>query len=299
MCIFLYNNIINCFAKIRRRDKMRKNRLFIILVFFTVLAFFATAATCNMCGTPVTVGETDESTEETEELSEEEEGDDSAVASTEAREDTAVPDDDDAAEPDDEPEAEPDDEPEAEPDDEPEAEPDDEPDVIPEGGGEGVVFTCDANLNMSGYVSEGGSLLTRTVFVGDDVRDDAVKGFISFDITELLDREIFSARLSISGIALLHDPTFADQMIIKVQDYGELDEDDFTTGGDHLAAVSTAGLAEINITADNLKTLVERKIGEGKDYFQIKLGLDTYSDGDGVADMFVIAPNNAVLIVEQ
>ena len=96
------------------------------------------------------------------------------------------------------------------------------------------------------------------------------------------------------------DPTFADQLVIKVYDYGStLSAGAFAEGGTHLATLPTAGLTSINISGDNLKTLLEQSVSDGKDYFQLKIGLSEYSDNDGQADLFAINLDNATLEVEQ
>jgi hypothetical protein len=167
-------------------------------------------------------------------------------------------------------------------------------------GEEGTVFICDVDEGLSGYVTENGAFVIGTVFLGDTTYNKAVKGYISFDIRELSrDAPVLDARISISGITIDGDPTFADQLIVKVDDFEEINGGDFAVGGDHLAAFSTVGLSTINISSDNLKTLLERKLGDNKDYFQIKLGLDSYTGNPGIADVFIINLDNAELMVTQ
>ena len=43
---------------------MKKNKLFILLSIITLILIFTVAATCNLCGAPVTIGETAKTTEE-------------------------------------------------------------------------------------------------------------------------------------------------------------------------------------------------------------------------------------------
>jgi len=262
---------------------MRKNKLFIVLAVVTILTFLATAATCNLCGLVPPVETTYEESEE-EDVSGGQRTE-TTSAKTEAEEtepsETEVSEEETSAE-------------ETEPEEAPPEEP------IRDAGGEGIVFNLKVNKNLSGYVTEDGSVLTRSVFIGDNVSNKAVKGYISFDIRELFNTPIITARISITDIVAAVDPTFADQLIIKVFDYGSvLNASAFAEGGTHLAAFSTAGLTSINISGDNLKTLVEQWNNDGKDYFQLKLGLSSYTDNDGVADMFAINLDAAKLIVEQ
>jgi hypothetical protein len=141
---------------------------------------------------------------------------------------------------------------------------------------------------------------TRVVMVGDIASNKETKGYISFNISELLDSPVVSAELKISNIVAALDPTFADQLIIKYYDYGDsLDISDFAVGGDNLASISTAGLSSINISSNNLKDLINKSITAGKDYFQLKLGLSTPTDNDNTADLFAINLDSAKLTVEQ
>ena len=43
---------------------MKKRKIFIVLSIITLILFFAVAATCNFCGVPIDVGETDETEDE-------------------------------------------------------------------------------------------------------------------------------------------------------------------------------------------------------------------------------------------
>ncbi len=267
---------------------MKKRKIFIVLSIITLILFFAVAATCNFCGVPIDVGETDE----TEEEAKEDSGGKSTSATTASQGGSGTTDADEP--PADEPSA---DEPPADepPADEPSA---DEP--IGEGGGSATVYTLDLDKKLCGYVTEDGSVHERTIFIGDTASDQAAKAYLSFDIGDLPAGPYIDASLSITGIAAAVDPTFADQLIIKVFDYGDvLTSGAFAEGGDHLAAFSTAGLTSINVSSDNLKTLIERKKSEGKNYFQLKFGLDDYSDNDGTADLFAFPLDNAVLRVTK
>ena len=175
-----------------------------------------------------------------------------------------------------------------------------EEEVIGEGSGEGVVFTPGVDKNLSGYIVKDGPVITRVVLVGDTASNKETKGYISFDISELLDSPVVSVELKISNIVAVVDPTFADQVNIEVYDYGDsLDSGDFAVGGDLLVSIPTAGLTSINISSNNLKDLMNKSIAGGTGYFQLKLGLSTATDNDGKADMFGINLDNAKLTVEQ
>lgn len=273
---------------------MKKGKLFILIAILTMVTLFGAAAICNQCSV-LTPESTEEVTEET--VSEENE---SVEATTEKdnKEDTSAT-EEETIETEEVAEETETIETEATEVEETEAEVTEE-EIIGEGSGEAVVFTPDVNKNLSGYVISDGSVLTRTVLIGDSVSNKDIKGYISFDISELLNSPIVSAELKISNITAAVDPTFAEQLNIKVYDYGDsLDAGDFAVGGDLLTSITTAGLTSINISGDNLKNLIKKSVEAGKNYFQLKMGLSTATDNDNTADLFAINLDNAKLTVTQ
>jgi hypothetical protein len=266
---------------------MKKGKLFILIVILAIVSLFGTAAICNQCSviapesteeiTEETISEESESVEATTEKDNKEEASATEEETTETEEVT----EETVAEA-------------------TEAEVTETEEAIGEGSGEATVFTPDVNKNLSGYIVSDGTVLTRTVMIGDSVSNKDIKGYISFDISELLNSPIVSAELKISNIAAAVDPTFAEQLNIKVYDYGDsLDAGDFAVGGDLLTSIPTTGLTSINISGDNLKNLIKKSIEAGKNYFQLKMGLSTATDNDNTADLFAINLDSAKLTVTQ
>jgi hypothetical protein len=270
---------------------MKRRKLYFLVVILSIVFLFGTAAICNQCAIvpAVTTGNTsaEETTgkdqvEETVAAAEETVGEETAAAEETTTESEEVAE-----------------ETEAEETEVEEIETEEtEEEVI--GEGSGVVFTPAVNKNLSGYIVKDGPVTTRVVMIGDIASNKDTKGYISFNISELMDSPIVSAELKISNIVAALDPTFAEQMNIKYYDYGDsLDISDFAVGGDFLASIPTAGLTNINISDNNLKNLIKKSIEAGKDYFQLKLGLSTSTDNDNTADLFAINLDNAKLTVEQ
>ena len=261
-----------------------KKKYFLFISILTLVILFGTAATCNFCGINLTTDTTATTTTESdssETVVESNEETTSETTGKEQEEETTATDEETT-------------EAEATETEETEEE------IIGEGSGEGAVFTPDVDKNLSGYIVKDGPVITRVVLVGDTASNKETKGYISFDISELLNSRVVSVELKISNIVAAVDPTFADQLNIKVYNYGNsLDISDFAVGGDLLASIPTAGLTSINISSNNLKDLMNKSITGGTGYFQLKLGLSTPSDNDGIADMFGINLDNAKLTVEQ
>jgi len=269
---------------------MSKNKLFLLISILTLVILFGTAAACNFCGINLTTDTTATTTTESDSSETIFESDEETTGKEQGEETIATEEETVASEE----EAEVVEETEATEAEETEEE------VIGEGSGEGVVFTPDVNKNLSGYIVKDGPVTTRVVMVGDTVSNKEAKGYISFDISELLDTPVVSAELKISNIIAAVDPTFADQLNIKVYNYGDsLDSSDFAVGGDSLASIPTAGLTSINISSNNLIDLINKSITAGTNYFQLKLGLSTPTDNDNTADLFGINLDNVTLTVEQ
>ena len=271
---------------------MKRSKLYFLAVILSVVSLFGTAAICNQCA--IIPAETTEEVSADETTSKESASVEETTGKDQEKETAATEEETVATE-----EETIESEEIAEETEATEAE-ETEEEIIGEGSGEGVVFTPDVDKNLSGYIIKDGLVSTGVVMVGDNGSNKEAKGYISFDISELLDSPVVSVELKISNIIAAVDPTFADQLNIKYYEYGgSLDMSDFAVGGDFLASIPTAGLTSINISSNNLKDLINKSITAGRHYFQLKLGLSTPSDNDGIADMFGINLDNAKLTVEQ
>ena len=162
-----------------------------------------------------------------------------------------------------------------------------------------VINECEPILNLCGYIEKDTDVLTHIVWVGDNASNRQLKGYISFDISDLWGPEVHDARLMLGNITHAIDPTFADNLIVKAFRYGsELDIDDWEIGGVQLKSASTTGLVGVVIIGTGLIDSVQDAINNYGDYYQIKIGLSSATDGDNVADFFNIDLNNSLLVIE-
>jgi len=86
-----------------------------------------------------------------------------------------------------------------------------------------------------------------------------------------------------------HTESFASNTIVKVFDYRDsLDDSYFALGGTYLESIplSYSSFTILGIGRDPilLRDQLQKEIDTGKDYFQLKLGLDSITNGDNIMD---------------
>ena len=156
--------------------------------------------------------------------------------------------------------------------------------------------------DLCGHIVQDTQVYTRgsmgSILVGDaGVRPDKqVKGYLSFDIRSLSGSIIDSAQLNISGISISGDPTFADTLVIKVFDYGTLNMEDFAVGGTHLVSIPTSDISDHISVTNHVKDELQKAINAGKDYFQLKLGLSSPSNDNGIIDGYWIDLSQVMIV---
>ncbi len=296
---------------------MKKNKIFIILTIVIVITFLSTAAICNLCG----ITPSDQVSTQKEDISEQE-----SISTTRSRteveesysEDTSTeePAQDEAEQQEaleSEQEASPD-EPEAEETTEDEAEEEAEEATPPsssigEGGGEGVVFTLGVNRELCGslipWVRAGEPIgrvdISPIITIGDNIYNGYEHGFISFDIRELPNLPIYSARINITDIDVRGDPTYAEYLIIEACDYGDSLSIGDSAIGLRLECLPTRQIVDsrtINISNETLRTLLQRAVNEDKDNFQLRLYFNT-TENHPWDNLFINNFEAVRLIVEQ
>jgi hypothetical protein len=108
--------------------------------------------------------------------------------------------------------------------------------------------------------------------------------------------EFESAALDLGSLTHINDPEFAERLDIKAFPYGELGTEDFAVGGTALSSCSTS-LYEYSFSNDALKSTLQQAINEDKNYYQLKLGLSSATDGDGLNDVIRLSYNEIILSV--
>ena len=115
-----------------------------------------------------------------------------------------------------------------------------------------------------------------------------IKGYLSFDLSRFYSTsQVYITYAEISFINLErsnHPESFASHIVVKVFDYGNsLDASDYAVGGDNLATIPISAPSYV-ISNDILIDQLQKAINAEKDYFQLKLGLNSTTNGDNVMD---------------
>jgi hypothetical protein len=157
------------------------------------------------------------------------------------------------------------------------------------------------NENLSGIVFASGHIQSARehsmiVFVGDSTSAIQSKGYLSFDITELHGREVQNAEIRFINLIKSGNPeSFASNMDVKACDYGTvLDADDFLPGGTRLTRIPLSSTS-YTISNDTLKNQLQNVLDSSRNYFQLRLGLDGTTNGDGIGDGFGINISDVLL----
>ncbi len=72
----------------------------------------------------------------------------------------------------------------------------------------------------SGWIIENGSLTTTATYAGDNVYNQMVRGFVSFDIGELADREIILVKLRMTNPKVFGDPSAMGNLAMGTAHWG-------------------------------------------------------------------------------
>ncbi len=167
-----------------------------------------------------------------------------------------------------------------------------------------ISFSQPAFIDLCGYIIKDTAIWDGIgrVFVGDSSSNKMIKGYLSFDTgmfeslgtaEELL--RSFSAELNLTDIYVVNDPDFAENLVIKHFNYGTLDFDDFEVGGTTLATIPTSSI-EDTISVD-VSDAVLSATAEGRNYFQLKLGLSSSGSNNGIEDGYWIDLEGATITI--
>ena len=271
---------------------MKKNKLFIFLPIITTILIFGLAATCNLCGAPISIGETD-STKDTileknvtdNSMQSEDTSDTSASGSQgevigDSTEDTGE-----------ESEIVDNDENQNQPQDEGEhsfAE-EVEPEIVTPEIQE-TEFFLPVVENECGVLYLGhGMTPGRAPGAGDSWNDKSEMGFISFDISMLSDATINEAILEMDG-GIHGDPSFFNKFWINSIYWGPISISDVSSDilkgeGIIIEDYPSDGSCDINCSNPKLKEEIQKYINESKPRFQLRIHFSgPYTDSDGADD---------------
>lgn len=166
-------------------------------------------------------------------------------------------------------------------------------------------MTLKASSELSGTVIEDDQAFTGNILIGDDEQNRVLKGYISFDISDLASIEADS----ISRVDLRFDSVrsanvpfhISNTVIFKVFYYGNsLDLQDYYDNGVVFATTDAMNFGGSNkiINSDHLRTRLKLAIEEGKQWFQISIRLDGNSNKNDGIDCFQIRPKDIYLDID-
>jgi len=266
---------------------MKKEKLFIILTLLTAFTFFTTAATCNYCGiypAKTTISEESaemesESEEKTEETTSKEINEEITEEATEETSEEASEESESTAE-----------ESTSESIEEYEVPPDEIISIFPDADLSGSVWKT-GPVNIC-------SITNDPIIVWDSDENVQVKGFLSFDIRELHGKTAHDAEIIFKELYKVNNPEFAEYIDVKAVNYGNtLDSDDFEFGGVRIGRIPTSS-SHYTISGETLKNELQKVFDSAEtDYFQIKLGLSSKTNNDGIMDGFNISLEDVWLYI--
>jgi len=171
---------------------------------------------------------------------------------------------------------------------------------VAEEGTESGYAPIGALPGSSGYITQDTETRTGVIIIGDRSNDKQVKGYLSFHIGAFTGRaDIDSVSLSIGNINVAGNPSDVGTLLdFKAFDYGELDDSDFAVGGTRLFRVGVSAFTSpFETSSSSLVDALQAAVDEGKLKFQIKIGFNGTTDGDGVDDFFQFTPDVTLLNV--
>jgi hypothetical protein len=160
-----------------------------------------------------------------------------------------------------------------------------EPEERPE-----MTGSYDPITTLTGQVNEDGPVFKASdsssvpsIYVGDLATNIKVKGFISFDISELAGKNIISARMNIKGTGVGSPSAMPGNLGIYSTNYGNtLESSDYTSAVNTIMSYRP-GFREFNINNDHLRNYIQSVATAGGTYAQFIMGYANTSN-NGVAD---------------
>lgn len=143
------------------------------------------------------------------------------------------------------------------------------------------------------YEPAAGQGIPQTILAGDTASNHLARGYMSFNIAPLLGKTIQNASLALGGCSQQNDPFggLAGIWVGEVQYTLPLKQSDYSIGG--------TGIQLLNSIPGpiDVKSLLQTRITEGKNRFQIRLHPAGPSDADGQADYLTCNAGSVTLTV--
>ncbi|WKZ36394.1 MAG: NBR1-Ig-like domain-containing protein [Anaerolineales bacterium] len=143
------------------------------------------------------------------------------------------------------------------------------------------------------YEPAAGQNIPQTILAGDTSSNHLARGYMSFNIANLSGKTIQSASLALGSCSQVQDPFggLAGIWVGEVQYSLPLKQADYSIAG--------TGIQLLNSIPGpiDVKALVQTRVTEGKNRFQIRLHPAGPSDADGQADYITCAANLVLLTI--
>jgi len=145
---------------------------------------------------------------------------------------------------------------------------------------------------------DGRIMITNSLSVGDSRDNIQMKGYISFDISELHGKTVLDTEIVFTNIHKAEFPEeFASIIDVKVFYYDTLDATDFEPGGVRIATIPISATS-YSISNDTLKNELQKVLDHtGREHFQLKLGLNATTNNDDSFDYIYIYSHDIALRV--
>lgn len=143
------------------------------------------------------------------------------------------------------------------------------------------------------YEPAAGQAITQAILAGDTATNYLARGYMSFNIASLTGKTIQSASLALGGCSQQNDPFggLAGIWVGEVQYTLPLKQSDYNLSG--------TGIQLLNSIPSpiDVKSLLQTRVTEGKNRFQIRLHPAGPSDADGQADYMTCNAGSVTLTV--
>jgi len=266
---------------------MNRNKLYILLSISTIIMFFVS---CNFCGIPVKVGETEEDkteipikdTEETLIEEKEEAGEEELKEESVTEEDSELQDE--------------------------ETEEENDEEVLEEETVEEAIPET-ATVQIKLYPSDIGHIIqhlaspnvvsTANVIIGDSSSNTDIRGFFAFDVSSLSGTGIITASLILNTYKLYDDPAFKDHIGLRWGTYLPLDPNDYLMLGTHPVESYDNNKEPIVFSRDDLVIAIGNMANINNDKLQFTIGYSNdSSDGDGIMDGREYRIEDIILLID-
>ncbi|MBC8386442.1 MAG: hypothetical protein H8E13_00070 [Actinobacteria bacterium] len=248
---------------------MKKKKMFIFLSMIIIICLFGVAASCNLCGVPIEIGDTSDTNTDTSEkdISEstrqttsptEDDGQQTEQTSQADQETTSDTDQEDSGEDGD-----------GEDGDGEDGDGEDEMEDIPEP----TIVTLSPVRDETGCVSADGSLVNRSeILVGHSENGNDYRGYISFDISDLSGKTIDFASLKLQNPQIFEPRAPLRDFRIGIIEYGTglLSSSVVGIPGTPIASLPNT-TSNVELSNDKLINGLQSSINGGKIRFQITL----------------------------